>query len=74
MKLAEVLGRLERMGTVQNRKIYRRHGAGEKLYGVSFANLGKLKKHIKTDHQLAQRLWASGNVDARTLATMVGDP
>ncbi len=36
--------------------------------------LGKLQKHIKTDHQLARELWASGNVDARTLATMVGDP
>lgn len=65
---------LQKLGTEQNRKIYRRHGAGEKLYGVSFGNLGKLKKRIKTDHELARRLWASGNHDARVLATMIADP
>lgn len=62
------------MGTAQNRKIYARHGAGETLYGVSFANLGVLKKKIKIDHPLALGLWASGYFDARVLATMVADP
>ena len=70
----EVLRRLESLGTAQNRKIYRRHGAGEKLFGVSFANLEKLQKEIKVDHELAQRLWASGNHDARVLAAMIADP
>jgi 3-methyladenine DNA glycosylase AlkD len=70
----EVLRRLESLGTAQNRKIYRRHGAGEKLFGVSFANLEKLKKEIKVDHELAQQLWASGNHDARVLAAMIADP
>lgn len=74
MTLHETLATLESMGTAQNRKVYARHGAGENLYGVSFANLGALKKKIKLDHPLALGLWASGNFDARVLATMVADP
>ncbi len=44
------------------------------MYGVSYGNLGKLKKKIKTDQEVAEGLWASGNHDAMVLATMVADP
>lgn len=74
MTLEEALATLESLGTAQNRKVYARHGAGENLSGVSFANLGALKKKIKTDHALAQGLWATGNFEACVLATMVADP
>jgi 3-methyladenine DNA glycosylase AlkD len=74
MTYAEVMRLLEKLGTAQNRKVYKRHGAGEDLFGVSFANLARLKRRIKTDHSLAQELWVSGNADARTLATMIADP
>ena len=74
MKLQETLHQLESLGTEQNRKIYRRHGVGENAYGVSFANLEKLRKAIKKDHALAVDLWATGNHDARILATMIADP
>jgi 3-methyladenine DNA glycosylase AlkD len=74
MNETEVLRELEAFGTEQNRKIYRRHGIGENMYGVSFANLGALKKKIKVDHELAQKLWATGNHDAQVLATMIADP
>ncbi len=57
MNETEVLQELKALGTEQNRKVYRRHGVGENLHGVSFANLGKLKKKIKIDHELAERLW-----------------
>lgn len=70
----EVYGELKALGTAQNIKIYRRHGAPETMFGVSFANLGKLKKRIKRDHKLAVKLWATGNMDARILATMIVDP
>lgn len=73
MTLEAVLQALEAAGTEQNRKIYRRHGASDPLYGVSFAELGKLKKRIKRDHALALGLWETGNLDARILATMVVD-
>ncbi|MGD9895058.1 MAG: DNA alkylation repair protein [Dehalococcoidia bacterium] len=74
MDAGSVLQELESMGTEQNRKTYRRHGVADEIYGVSYANLGKLKKRIKVDHDLAMALWESGNHDARILATMVADP
>lgn len=70
----EVMNELKALGTAQNRKVYKRHGAGEDLFGVSFANLNKLQKKIKIDHELAEKLWASGNTDAQSLATMIIDP
>jgi len=74
MTLDETMTTLEAMGTEQNRKIYRRHGARDPLFGVSYANFGKLKKQLKTDHALALQLWDTGNYDARQLATMIADP
>jgi 3-methyladenine DNA glycosylase AlkD len=74
MDYKEVMKELERAGTAQNRKVYARHGVGEKMFGVSFANLSALKRKIRTDHDLAEKLWASGNHDARVLATMIADP
>jgi 3-methyladenine DNA glycosylase AlkD len=36
--------------------------------------LGKLQKKIKINQPLAEQLWATGNTDARALATMIADP
>ncbi|MFL6231886.1 MAG: DNA alkylation repair protein [Thermoanaerobaculia bacterium] len=74
MNVQEALATLKSLGTEQNRKIYRRHGAGEDVYGVSFAHLKDLKKKVKTDHELAVALWNSGNHDARMFAGMIADP
>jgi 3-methyladenine DNA glycosylase AlkD len=74
MNVQEALDTLKSLGTEQNRKIYRRHGAGEDVYGVSFAHLKDLKKKVKTDHELAVGLWNSGNHDARMFAGMIADP
>ena len=70
----EALAILEDMGTEQNRKVYTRHGVDREQFGVSHANLGKLKKSIKIDHALALDLWQTGNHDAMVLATMIADP
>jgi 3-methyladenine DNA glycosylase AlkD len=70
----EVMRELESLGTAQNRKVYKRHGASDNVFGVSYANLNKLKKRIITDHDLALELWATGNHDARVLAAMIADP
>lgn len=72
--LKGVMGELARLGTAQNRKVYARHGVGPKMFGVSFASLDKLKKAIGVHHDLARGLWASGNHDARILATKIADP
>ena len=73
MNKTEVLQQLESMGTAQNRKVYARHGVKGEQYGVSMANLKKLKKQIKINQPLAEELWATGNHDARYLATMIAD-
>jgi 3-methyladenine DNA glycosylase AlkD len=74
MTFNQTMAALKKVGTAQNRKIYARHGAGENMFGVSFANLNALKKQIGTDHPLAEQLWQTGNVDAMSLATMIADP
>ncbi|EYF01173.1 DNA alkylation repair protein [Chondromyces apiculatus] len=74
MNLDDLMAELEGLGTEQNRKIYKRHGSGDNVFGVSFAHLGAIKKRIKTDHLLARKLWSTGNADARALATMIADP
>jgi len=73
-ELGVVLKELESLGTEQYRNTYRRHGAEEPLYGVSFANLKAIARRLKRDHALAMELWDSGNADARSLATMLVDP
>ena len=74
MNVNEVMQLLESFGSEQTRKTYARHGVTGAMFGVSYANLGALKKKIKTDHNLARELWATGNYDARTLAMMIADP
>lgn len=74
MTLKQTLTALKKLGTDQNRKVYARHGAGAEMFGVSFADLKTLKKQIGIDHQLAEQLWQTGNVDAMSLATMIADP
>lgn len=75
-----VMHDLEAAGTEQNRKIYRRHGAGDNQFGVSYAYMGTLEKQIKReknptrDHELGMQLWATGNLDAQVLALRLLDP
>ena len=73
MELAEAMRALERAGTAQTRKTWARHGAPEPMFGVSFADLGKLVKRADQDHDLAVALWKTGNADARQLAVMIED-
>ncbi len=74
MDVAAALAELEAAGTEQSRNVYRRHGAPEPLFGVPPGDLRGLAERIGADHALALGLWASGNTDARCLATLVADP
>ncbi len=74
MTLAEAMAALEKAGSEQTRKTYRRHGADDPMFGVSFATLKTLWKRIGVDHELALALWKTGNFDARNLAAKVVDP
>lgn len=74
MIFAQAFEQLRLAGTAQTRKTYLRHGVSEPMFGVSYADLGKLAKKAGTDQDLAQQLWASGNHDARVLASKIADP
>ena len=54
MTKTEAMKELATNGSEQTRKTYRRHGIKGKMYGVSYAVLGKMKRKIKTDQQLAE--------------------
>ncbi len=74
MNIKECMKHLESIGTAQNRKIYTNHGFPGPMFGVSWQNFGKLRKQLEPSHDLALKLWATGNMDARILATMIVDP
>jgi len=74
MDFDTVFSTLREKGKPNTAKTYARHGVKDPSFGVSYADLGKLVKAIKQDHVLACRLWATGNHDARVLATMIADP
>jgi 3-methyladenine DNA glycosylase AlkD len=74
MSLVDAMTALEKAGSAQARKTYARHGASEPMFGTSFATIGALRKKIGVDHDLALRLWDTGNFDARNLAFKVADP
>jgi len=74
MTLKQALAALKKGGTAQNRKIYGRHGVSGEMFGVSYALQKKLAKQAGKDQALALALWATGNHDARIMATMVCEP
>jgi 3-methyladenine DNA glycosylase AlkD len=73
MNVEEVMKQLETFGSEQTRKTYGRHGVKNEMFGVSFAHLGALTKKLKSNHELAIKLWATRNHDAQILATMIAD-
>jgi 3-methyladenine DNA glycosylase AlkD len=74
MNFEQVINALQQAGTAQNRKVYQRHGVRGEFFGVSYTNLNVRKMQIKKDTALADRLWKTGNHDARILATIITDP
>lgn len=70
---AQVLKELKAMGTDQNKKIFRNHGATGEIYGVSYANLKALDKKVPVDQELAEDLWATDILDARVMACWKAD-
>jgi 3-methyladenine DNA glycosylase AlkD len=74
MVVQDILERLERLGKPQTAAIYKRHGAGENVFGVLPSEIAKMQKKIKIDHKLALALWKTANAEARALALQIADP
>jgi len=70
----EVLKELENYGNEQTKKVLVKHGAKEPFFGVKVADLKKIVKKIKKDHELSLELYATGNSDAMYLAGLIADP
>lgn len=71
MKLEGILATLEAMGLPENRALYAQHGIPPPANGVAFRHLRALAKQLGTSPATADALWATGNHDARILATLV---
>lgn len=73
MNANDILKELEKLGSAGTKKVLMNHGAREPCFGVKIGDLKKIQKRVKTDHQLALDLYASGNYDAMYLAGLVAD-
>ena len=62
MTFDEVMQELQGYGNEQTKKIYINHGASEPVFGVKVQDLKKIVKKVKKNHDLSQKLFATGNV------------
>ena len=74
MTVKEVLAQLEPLGDDARRKHNTKAGAPDNQFGVKLGDIRAIAKTIKTDHQLALKLWDTGNVEAQLLATLIIKP
>lgn len=72
--LREVLEELKKHGSEQTVKIYTNHGADLELYGVKVADIKKIAKKHKGDHELGVKLLHSKNQDGIYLSQYIVDP
>ncbi|MCC6284512.1 MAG: DNA alkylation repair protein [Phycisphaerales bacterium] len=79
MKAKEILAHLESLGDETRRRHNAKIGPdgtapASNFYGVKMGDIRALAKKIKSDHALALELWATGNVEAQLLATLLISP
>lgn len=73
MTAVEILQRLEPLGTEPYRKVLRRHGVKDPVYGVKLSDVKQILKETGTDYKLAIDLYATGVYDAMYLAGLMAD-
>ena len=69
--IQEVMETLISLGSESRRKTNIKNGAGENQFGVLMGPMRKLAAEIGIDHDLAMKLWETGNTDAMMLSCMV---
>ena len=74
MTCTEIVTQLEALGDPKIRAVNLRYGAGESQFGVNLSKLRARAKQLKANHPLALELWATGNVEAMLLATLMMKP
>ena len=73
MTAQSILSELNALGSANTAATLKRHGAREPVYGVKIGDMQKIRRRIKTDHQLALELYDSGVYDAMYLAGLIAD-
>lgn len=73
MTTKEVMALLESMGDPSTKKTLMKHGAKEPFFGVKVAELKKILKKTKKNHELSLDLYKTGNSDAMYLAGLMAD-
>lgn len=74
MTVAEILTQFESLRNETTFKVNKKNGAGENHFGVKMGDIRAIAAKIKTNHELAKELWATGNVEARFLTALVASP
>lgn len=73
MTAKEIMEQLEGFGNEGTKKVLMKHGAKEPFFGVKVADLKKILKKTKKNHELSLELYATGNTDAMYLAGLMAD-
>ncbi len=73
MNTRQVLKELEQYGDPNTKKTLMKHGAKEPFFGVKVADLKKILKKTKKNHELSLELFKTGNSDAMYLAGLMAD-
>jgi 3-methyladenine DNA glycosylase AlkD len=74
MTVNEVLAQLKSLGDEARHAHNVKAGAPENQFGVKLGDIRAIAKKIKTDHELALKLWDTGNVEAQLLSTLIVKP
>jgi 3-methyladenine DNA glycosylase AlkD len=73
MTAKEILTQLEAFGDERTKNTLMKHGAKEPIFGVKVADLKKILKKTKKNHELSLELYETGNSDAMYLAGLMAD-
>lgn len=75
MRAEEVLQELESLGDAKAVAGMARYGIrSAKVLGISVTKLRAIAKRLGRDQALAEALWRSGILEARIMASLIGDP
>lgn len=73
MTVKEILKQLQEFGDENTKNTFKKHGAKEPFFGVKVADLKKILKKTKKNHELSLELYKTGNSDAMYLAGLMAD-
>jgi 3-methyladenine DNA glycosylase AlkD len=74
MTLDQALAELKVLSNEKMLQMNKKNGAHDNQFGVKLGDIRTVANKIKSNHTLGLELWATGNIDARLLATLIMVP